>query len=213
MFEANMHEVKSPDRMEWTHFGFVPCGRAVAGAAPTIQSACRAKDGSESRSATREGPEGCLCFHAVGFLAHVDDSEASAEKVPMLLFSFVFFGGSIENLGKLPSLMMRLSVVIQNAPEEPADLAGLCSPHATKASLLCHFWAPAAGVVCGGGRAPASICQSVMQPSSLAPPKTLVGSICHWTCSHRRHAVEVVDPGLHSTETSREKGDLMTKAT
>jgi len=50
--------------------------------------------------------------------------------------------------------------VLQNTPDEPADLAGLlCSPHATKASLLCHFVAPAAGVVWGGGRAPASICQ------------------------------------------------------
>ena len=58
LFQANMHEVKSRDRMEWisgTHFGFVPCGRAGAGAAPTIQSACRAKDGSESRSSATRG--------------------------------------------------------------------------------------------------------------------------------------------------------------
>jgi len=45
----------------------------------------------------------------------VDDSEAQAEKVPVRLFSFVFFGGSIDNTEDWKPFddesMMRPSVV------------------------------------------------------------------------------------------------------
>jgi len=80
----------------------VPRGRAVAGAAPTIPSAGRVTNGSESRSATREGPEGAVFVSMpLALLRTWTTAWLRPRK------SLSFFGGSIENSGS--SLMMNRS--------------------------------------------------------------------------------------------------------